>query len=435
MAGHRRLRTLATVAGLVLALGLAVGSTAPSALAAPTEWRFDGGGYGHGIGMSQYGAYGMARRGVSAGRIISFYYGGAAARPAALPATLRVGLLQAGRDPSTGGRLDRVLIRGAEVAGRGGTGLLLVAGVAASGRVHRRYLVGHVTWSIRPEAGGTSVYDPFGRRAFGPTRRGAGVVVHHQLGASQPARLLLPQTGQQLRWGRLEVDPVTDERGVGRLRAVTVLPVNGYLRGLGEMPASWGMEALKAQAIAARGYAVYAAATRGQHAAAGSWNGCDCAVYGDVRDQFYAGYAKESGADGSRWVTAVLATGSLVVRAGTRLVQAFYSSSSGGYTSSNAQWGSAPRPEFPSRPDPDDRAGGRNPNHRWTVRLTAATVADRLRGYGVGTVLAMTETRVASWGYRVATVKVRGSEKTVTLTGAQLRAALGLKSTKFLISP
>jgi len=98
-------------AALVLALGLAVGGNRPSALAAPSTFHIVGGGYGHGIGMSQYGAHGMALRGATAGRIISFYYGGAAARPATLPATIRVGLLQAGRDPSTGGRLGRDLVR------------------------------------------------------------------------------------------------------------------------------------------------------------------------------------------------------------------------------------------------------------------------------------------------------------------------------------
>jgi hypothetical protein len=61
----------------------------------------------------------MALRGASAGRIISHYYGGAQARPATLPATIRVGLLQADRDPSTGGRLGQVQVKGIEVPGKG----------------------------------------------------------------------------------------------------------------------------------------------------------------------------------------------------------------------------------------------------------------------------------------------------------------------------
>jgi hypothetical protein len=69
--------------------------------------------------MSQYGAHDMALRGASAGRIISFYYGGSVARPATLPANIRVGLLQAGYDPSAGGRLGRVLVRGLRKQTRG----------------------------------------------------------------------------------------------------------------------------------------------------------------------------------------------------------------------------------------------------------------------------------------------------------------------------
>ena len=128
------------------------------------------------------------------------------------------------------------------------------------------------------------------------------------------------------------------------------------------------------------------------------------------------------------------ATGSLVVRYGSRVVQAFYSSS-GGYTSSNSQWGSAPLPWFPGRSDdPYDRGGGShpNPNFRWRVDVPAATLGARL---GVGTALAVAETKVPSWGGRVSTVRVRGTGGTVTVTGSQFRSAFGLKSTKFHVTP
>jgi SpoIID/LytB domain protein len=441
MLARRRGRTLAAAAGLVLALGLGAGPSGPSAQAAPASFTIVGGGYGHGIGMSQYGAHGMALRGASAGRIISFYYGGAQARPATLPATIRVGLLQADRDPSTGGRLGRVLVRGVEVPGYGGGGRIAVSGRTPGGRVVRRILSGHVTWSIRPESGGTSVFDPSRRRVFGPTRSGTGVVVRYQsgTGTGRPARLLLPQTGRQLRWGRLDVHLVRDDRGTPRQRAVAVIPFYRYLRGLAEVPGSFANEALRAQAIAARSYALAVVGARGQHWGHGSWHGCQCALYASVRDQHYAGYAKETGYYGARWVAAVRGTGSLVVRYGRHIVQAFYSSSSGGYTSGNAQWGSAPLPWFPARSDdPYDRGGGahRNPNFRWTKRLSAASLGARL---GVGTAIAVRETKLPSWGGRVSRITVTGvrtgRRRSVTLTGSQFRTAFGLKSTKFHISP
>jgi hypothetical protein len=112
MSWSRRIRTVAATGALAVGLGLATGPADPAAVAAPSTFTIHGAGYGHGIGMSQYGAHGMALRGASAGRIISFYYGGAQARPATLPATIRVGLLQANHDPSAGGRLRRGLVRG-----------------------------------------------------------------------------------------------------------------------------------------------------------------------------------------------------------------------------------------------------------------------------------------------------------------------------------
>ena len=156
----RRVRTVAAAGALAVALSLFTGPAAPVAQAAPRAFTIVGGGYGHGIGMSQYGAHGMALRGASAGRIISYYYGGAQARPATLPATIRVGLLQAYHDPAAGGRLGRVLVKGIEVPGKGGSGRFAVSGLTPGGRKARRSLSGHTTWSIRPESGGTSVFDP-----------------------------------------------------------------------------------------------------------------------------------------------------------------------------------------------------------------------------------------------------------------------------------
>jgi SpoIID/LytB domain protein len=443
MRWSRRVRSLATVGALAVGLGLATGPAdpagvaAPASLAGPAVFTIHGAGYGHGIGMSQYGAHGMALRGASAGRILAFYYGGATVGSVRLPATIRVGLLQANRDPSVGGRLRRVRVRGLEVPGLGGSGRFTVSGTSRGGRIVRRTLPGHVTWSIKPHSGGMSVFDLASRRVFGPTRPGTGVTLRYQT-TSPPARLLLPQTGQQLRWGRLDVTLVRDDRGALRPRAVAVIPFNLYLRGLGEMPGSFAYAALRAQAIAARSYALVAVQTRGQRSGRWSWDGCDCAVYAGVRDQAYAGYAKEVGLYGQRWVTAVRRTGSWVVRWRGRTVQAFYSSSSGGWTSSNAQWGSAPLPWFPSRRDPYDRGGGAhpNPNTTWTVRVSAAWLGARL---GVGRAVSVSEVKPRSWGWRVSSITVTGVKdgrrRSVTLTGSQFRAALRLKSTKFHVDP
>jgi peptidoglycan hydrolase-like amidase len=135
----------------------------------------------------------------------------------------------------------------------------------------------------------------------------------------------------------------------------------------------------------------------------------------------------------------VRGTGSLVVRYRSRVVQAFYSSSSGGYTSSNAQWGSRPLPWFPNRSDdPYDRGGGShpNPNFRWKKTISAAGLGARL---GIGTATRVRETKLPSWGGRVSRVTVEGVRNgrrtSVTVTGTWFRSAYALKSTKFHITP
>ena len=127
------------------------------------------------------------------------------------------------------------------------------------------------------------------------------------------------------------------------------------------------------------------------------------------------------------------------MRYGSRVVPAFYSSSSGGHTSSNAQWGSRPLPWFPARSDdPYDRGGGAhpNPNTSWKLRVSAAALGARL---GVGRAVSVREVKPRSWGWRVSSITVTGvrdgRRRTLTLSGTQFRNAFRLKSTKFHVDP
>jgi stage II sporulation protein D len=100
--------------------------------------------------------------------------------------------------------------------------------------------------------------------------------------------------------------------------------------------------------------------------------------------------------------------------------------------------GSDPLPWFPSRADPYDRGGGahRNPNSRWSKTVSAAALGARL---GIGTATAVRETKRPSWGGRVARITVLGIKDgrriSASVSGAWLRKAYALKSTKFHISP
>jgi peptidoglycan hydrolase-like amidase len=105
-----------------------------------------------------------------------------------------------------------------------------------------------------------------------------------------------------------------------------------YLRGISEMPRSWSMEALKAQAVAARTYAL-----RWIQANPG---GSICTT--QACQVYRASSANCNGTYNRRWCNAVDATRGVVITYGGSLISAWYSSTSGGYTlSSQEVWGSS----------------------------------------------------------------------------------------------
>lgn len=418
---RRRLITLAVVASAFASL-----LTAPAAqAAAPTGYRFSGGGYGHGVGMSQYGALGMALQGRSAAEMIGFYYGGARPVTVGLPDLIRVGLLEAQR--------DGVVVRGTQVAGSHPDAELWFRARARDGRFVSRGLPRDITYTLRPEAGGVSVFEGSVRR-FGPSAPGSAIQVDYQHGVQEPSLLTLPQADRTLRWGYLEVAPVHDGTRA-RLRAVASMDWQHYLRGVAEVPTSWPQEVLRAQAIASRSYALSVVRAAGQHRGRGNWYGCDCAVRPDTRDQHYVGWANERGRTGAQWVAAVNSTGSQVIQHGSTLVKAFYHSSSGGHTATiSSVWGGPDLPYYPSKPDPTDAAAGRNPNFRWVDDRATTAVTQALRDLGVGQVTSIRAAAADTSG-RVRTAEIRGTRGTEQVPGTKLRTLLKLKSTKFTVTP
>ena len=112
---------------------------------------------------------------------------------------------------------------------------------------------------------------------------------------------------------------------------------------------------------------------------------CDCALYASSFDQVYAGWDKEGGLDGQRWVAAVDDTLDQVVLDGGETIQAFYMSSSGGYTEDNENvWGGTPISYLRGVCDPGDYTTA-NPNAVWEETLTAGQVTRDL-GLGIGSV-------------------------------------------------
>lgn len=374
-----------------------------STASAASAFSFTGRGWGHGLGMSQWGAKGLAENGWDSDRILRHYYSGTTVAGATMPGSIRVGLIQ-----SASAIAATIEAGSANFAGSGGSVN------ATSGQI----------WRFEATPQGISVKHPDGTQVFAsntPVRLSY---------ASTGGRVKLSQTNRYTR-GVIDIEP-----NGSALRAVITLGIDEYLYGLGEMPSGWHSEALKVQAIAGRTYAVEKAQRLGQNR-----SGCNCAVYSSVIDQAYIGYDKEV-ASFDRWKAAVDSTSSRVVLHNGQLIQAFYFSSSGGHTENNENvWGGSPISYLRGVCDPGDYNRNLNPHNAWSVEMSAAELGPKLSaaGHNVGTPTSVDFLDPRGVSGRVIGVKspssggvlVRGSSGEVRLSGSQFRSALALK-TNFL---
>jgi stage II sporulation protein D len=231
-------------------------------------------------------------------------------------------------------------------------------------------------------------------------------------GDDDPVRLLGPALNSirdGLYRGTIEVIP-----DGGGLTAINVIDLDPYLKGVvaGEMPSSWPLEALKVQAVAARTYAL---ATR---KTTGSFD-----QYPDTRSQVYKGVVGESASSNA----AVDQTaGEILTYAGVPAVT-YYFSTSGGHTE-NVEYsfvGSLSKPWLVGVPDPYDH---HSPYHRWQATFSAATLDRALGAPGKFVRLKALQRGVSP---RVVRAEVIGTRGRRTVSGPQVRAALGLRDPWF----
>ena len=199
------------------------------------------------------------------------------------------------------------------------------------------------------------------------------------------------------------------------LVAVNALDLEDYVRGVvsGESPSAWPTEALKAQAVAARTYAITT------HAGGGVFD-----QYADTRSQVYRGVSAET----PNTDAAVQATTGQVVTYGGQPVTTYFFSTSGGETEDveNSFVGSQPKPWLKAVEDPFDTV---SPKHRWgPFRFTAAQVQRKLHRYLLGR---FKRIKVLQRGVspRVVRAQVVGTGGVTNVTGPQLRSAFGLFDT------
>jgi len=368
-------------------------TTANRAVAVPSSgtYTFRGHGFGHGIGMGQYGAAGAARSGKTYWSILSRYYPGTT--QATRSGTIRVLI----SDDTT---------RNVKITGKSGIKFRIGSG----GAITLPTTVGGETverWSIEQEDGSASSlrYRADGdwhayKSWTGPAGRFEATTLN----------LILPD--ESVRTYRTALVAAHPEAGSSGRDTVNELSLDDYTRGVvaREMPYTWPAEALKAQAVAARTYGARAIRSSSYY------DICDttaCQVYGGVTSEKSSTNA------------AVTATAGKILTYQGLPAYTQFSASSGGYTDQGTQ------PYLRALADPWDDWSG-NSRHSWSIAVSAAKIADKYSSIGTLKALQVTSRNgYGDWGGRVRGLKLIGSASSKTISGNDARWAFGLRSNWF----
>jgi len=362
------MRRLALPVAILIALATAAGA------AASPIFVLKGHGWGHGVGMSQYGAYGRASAGKDYKQILGFYYDGTT-----------VG--------STTQNRIRVLLFG------GASSVTLRS--SEDFKVGDKTLDRLTDWTLAPRDGQV--------RVVGKGKIGDPAI-------AKPGKGFLRVDGDRYR-GKLKIF----NHG-GSLDVVNVVGMQGYLYGVvpSEMPHSWPLEALKAQAVAARGYAV--------RAARASWFD----IYDNTDDQVYYGLDRpdDTPAEYEESTAAVKATAGEVLKSGGDVISAFFSSSNGGRTAASVDTWGGDLSYLVSKTDRFDAKF--NPYRNWTVVLSPRGLQNRL-GASTTPEDAIVASRKSG---RVDRVRLERGSWAQTFPSSGLgpewfRGALGVRSSRF----
>jgi len=449
---HRRSRTLRAAPQILLVTGLLLSAVAtpigaPAATADDgTTVTFTGAGWGHGVGLSQYGAYGAARDGWTATEIIEHFYVGASVAtmgenglaapeeplwvnlemdrtdlelivrevsytdPPGPPAAM---LVTRGDDEWELAKNDQLLIHWDSDAGT----CALVVEAAADGsstELGAGPCVVDITWDGWEEE---------------PTRKVeiAGCsLTDYTTGGTKPCQ-----------YGRGDLHL---RAGPGGMDLSVELDFDDYVLGIEEMPYYWGFasyggyEALKAQAIAARSYARELQLARGPvgNNSCGAW----CDVRDTTWDQRYVGW----GHGQDEWVAAVGETAGQVAThpdaPNGSIVRAYYFSSTGGATENIREvWSGSPTQEYYSSvEDLWSLDPALNGNASWSKTVAAVTAGSAV---GLDEIISaqVTERNTSGSARTVRFTGVSGGTVvTVDKTSSWVKSTFGLKSIYFDVS-
>ena len=420
-ATRRRTAALALVLGLVATLVPIVVTAAPAAAAPLTTADFAGRGWGHGRGMSQYGAFGYARDfGWGTEQILSHYYGGTRAGLASTaggvtinPNAVRIRLMALDGQPGT-------------LVGTGSSTTLQLAGAeplpplppeAKAVRMLRAGDHWNVDWA-------SSCNGPW--TVLGASQGGT-ITVSRKTGTEE-LHTCLPDGSRRHYAGSIRATITS-----AGTRTMNITTIEEYLRGVvpNEMPSSWHPNALQAQSVSARSYAM---AGDIRHDPDGANIGappyadtCDttlCQVYKGRYTQSSPTAPKVASTHPNTDAAIAATTGQVrVFTSNGNIARTEFSSTSGGWTAGGT---------FPAVEDKGDVI---SPLHTWRVEDVSLAP---LAGLGAGNLTAMRVTErngLGADGGRVLEVELDfdGEDQPVVATGNTIRSRLGLRSDWFSI--
>jgi stage II sporulation protein D len=360
-------RPISITLAVLAALACACGAFAAAARA-QVSWVVTGHGFGHGVGLSAYGAYGYALHGKGYKFILGHYYPGTS-----------LGTVE-------GPNIVRVLLSSSAV---------------------------DVTFSEATSACRTKL-DP--SRTYEAHRLGNALVLRSSAGKP------LARCGATLRAagaGTIDIGGVRYRGALetvvnegGELNVVNALALDQYVKGVipNESPPSWPIAELKAQAVISRSFAL-----------TGGVEGDGFDLYSDTRSQVYKGLESEyTTSDEAEEQTA----GQVLTYEG-EVAETLFSACSGGKTENVKNVFGGEIPYLVGVPDPYDEAC---PLHEWTLKFTGPEISQKLAGLLDGKLMKVVITKTG-YSPRIIEAKLYGTGGVTSVTGEQLEVALGGYST------
>ncbi len=337
---------------LLVILLLFATSTSAQAAGVPERFYVNGSGFGHGVGLSQIGAKGLALEGKNSSDIINYFFPGT---------TITV-------NPDLGNI-----------------------------RVNIAHLATYITIT---NSSGTITLNksdgtPVATIPIGSTLKFAVVtkVISPTISAPKQKAIVIPAaTSWNVRWDAGTIITVnnggtTTKLGYGevnlknvlnKIELTTTLRLNDqYIYGISEMSSSWPDAALASQVIASRTYGLSRMGSLRKE--------CDCNIYNSKYDQNFVGFSKESEAKyGAMWKAAVDATSGQIITYQGNPINVYFSSSSGGVTQKASDVWGTDFPYLTNVPDPWSLDIVLNPQYAHWLRVISQ--ADAAKAFGLSDV-------------------------------------------------